>query len=160
MLRRALEHQMLEEMREPGLARRLVGGADLVPDHLGHHRRAVILDHHDLQAVRQREGRRRLGGEGGLGGRAGCCEHERSEQGGNKTVLRHHDLYERPHQRVRVKSAASYTVRRTRGVTKPRESDILSAATPTSPRWFRLYSPPYFPAAGLYSLFIDSFGPV
>jgi len=36
----ALEHQMFEKMREPGFARRLVGGADLVPDHLGDHRGA------------------------------------------------------------------------------------------------------------------------
>ena len=53
MLRRALEHQMLEEMRDAGLAGGLVGRADLVPDHMGHDRRAVVGDHHDLHAVRR-----------------------------------------------------------------------------------------------------------
>ena len=38
MLGGALEHQMFEEMREARFAGRLVGGADLVPDHLRHHR--------------------------------------------------------------------------------------------------------------------------
>ena len=65
ILRRALEHQMFEEVREPRLARRLVGGADLVPDHVGDHRRAVVGNDDQLQAVRQREvgdlGARRLG---------------------------------------------------------------------------------------------------
>ena len=51
----ALEHQMLEEMGDAGGARRLVGGADLVPDHLGHDRRAMIGDDQDLQAVLKRE---------------------------------------------------------------------------------------------------------
>ena len=58
MFRGALEHQMLEEMREAGFARRLVGRADLVPDHLRDDRRAVIRDHHDLQAVGKREASR------------------------------------------------------------------------------------------------------
>ena len=49
----ALEHQMFEEMRQPGFARRLVGGADLVPDHVGDDRRAVIGHHDDFKAVRQ-----------------------------------------------------------------------------------------------------------
>ena len=51
----ALEHQMFEEMGEAGLQGRLVRAADLVPDHLNHDRRAVIRDHHDLQAVFQGE---------------------------------------------------------------------------------------------------------
>jgi len=51
----ALEHQMFEgKVREPDY-RRLVGGADLVPDHLAHYRGAVIGDHHDLHAVGKRE---------------------------------------------------------------------------------------------------------
>ena len=53
-LARALEHQMLEKVRQAGLARRAVGGADLVPDPMRHHRRAVVLDHHHLQAVVER----------------------------------------------------------------------------------------------------------
>ena len=51
----ALEHQVFEEMRDAGLAGRLVGGADLVPDHVGDDRRAPVRDHHDFQPVRQRE---------------------------------------------------------------------------------------------------------
>ena len=47
----ALEHQMFEEMRQPGFARRLVGGADLVPDHVGDDRRAMIGDDDDFKAV-------------------------------------------------------------------------------------------------------------
>ena len=47
----ALEHQMFEEMRQAGFARRLVGGADLVPDHVGDDRRAMIGDHDDFKAV-------------------------------------------------------------------------------------------------------------
>ena len=89
MLRRALEHQMLEEMRDAGLAGRLVGRADLVPDHVGHDRRAVIGDDDDLHAVAERElhGVRRhprnLGGGGRSGagglGEGGNCGHQNSK---------------------------------------------------------------------------------
>ena len=48
---RALEHQMFEEMRDAGFAGRLVGAADLVPDHVGDDRGAVIRDDDDLHAV-------------------------------------------------------------------------------------------------------------
>ena len=50
IFRGALEHQMFEEMRETGFARRLVGGADFVPDHMGDDRRAMIGNDDDLQA--------------------------------------------------------------------------------------------------------------
>ncbi|MGY4299001.1 hypothetical protein ACVWXN_007096 [Bradyrhizobium sp. i1.4.4] len=66
----ALEHQMLEEMRESGFARRLVGGAGLVPGHLRHDRRAVIGDHHNLQAVVEREAGGAFGGNRSLGAEA------------------------------------------------------------------------------------------
>ena len=46
---------MFEEMREAGFARRLVGGADFVPDHVGDDRRAMIGDHDDFKPVRQGE---------------------------------------------------------------------------------------------------------
>ena len=55
ILVRALEHQVFEEMRDAGFARRLVGGADPVPDHVGDDRRAAVGDDHDLQAVGERE---------------------------------------------------------------------------------------------------------
>ena len=55
MFGRALEHQMFEEMRQPGFARRLVGGADLVPDHMGDDRRSVVGNDHQLEPVRQGE---------------------------------------------------------------------------------------------------------
>ena len=51
----ALEHQMLEEVGDAGGAARLVGGADLVPDHLSHHGSTVIGDDEELQAVGQSE---------------------------------------------------------------------------------------------------------
>ena len=39
----------------PEEPRRLVGGADLVPDHLGHDRRAMVGDDQHLEAVAKRE---------------------------------------------------------------------------------------------------------
>ena len=83
MLAGALEHQMFEKMRKAGFAGRLVGGADLVPDHLGNDRRAVIRDHHDLQAIAEGEGGGRLRGDRGLGANAGCRESERQQQRGD-----------------------------------------------------------------------------
>ena len=50
---RALEHQMLEEMRDAGMARIFIRRADLVPDHVDDYRGAVILDHDDLHAIVQ-----------------------------------------------------------------------------------------------------------
>ena len=51
----ALEHQVFKKMRKAGLAGRLIGGTDLVPDHLRDDRRAVIRNHHDLEPVVERE---------------------------------------------------------------------------------------------------------
>ena len=45
--------QMFKKVRDAGMSRRFVGGTDLVPDHLHHDGRAVILDHHHLQSVVQ-----------------------------------------------------------------------------------------------------------
>ena len=101
MLRGALEHQMFEEMRESRFAGRLVGRADLVPDHLRHDRRAMILDHHDLKPVRQGEGGRRLRGEGGLRRRGGGRQNECCEQRGCERFAGHHDLYESPNESAR-----------------------------------------------------------
>ena len=47
----ALEHQMLKEMGDAGLACWLVGTTHLVPDHMGDHWCPMIGDHHDLQPV-------------------------------------------------------------------------------------------------------------
>src|SRR5690606_4669915 len=52
---RAVEHQMLEQVRESGLALRLVFRADVVPDADGHDRRLPILVNDDAQTVVQRE---------------------------------------------------------------------------------------------------------
>src|SRR3712207_3633755 len=57
MLLRALEHEMFEEMRDTGLADRIVRRTVAVPHHVGHDRNAVIRDHHDVEAVVQGEGR-------------------------------------------------------------------------------------------------------
>ena len=43
----------------------IIGGTGAVPDHLHHHRGAVILDHHHIKAVFQPEG----GDSLGLGGK-------------------------------------------------------------------------------------------
>ena len=51
-----LEHQMFEEMRDARLARRLVGRTNPVPDHVGDRRGGVILDHHDIEPVVERQG--------------------------------------------------------------------------------------------------------
>ena len=51
----AAEHHMLEEMGKAGIARRIVVGTDTEPQHLRHHRRAVIGHHQHLHAVLQRE---------------------------------------------------------------------------------------------------------
>ena len=54
-LRRALEHHVLEQVREAGPALRLHAEADVVDDfHQGHRRGVVFADHH-LQPVGQRE---------------------------------------------------------------------------------------------------------
>ncbi len=50
---RALEHDVLEEMGEAGLARDLVLGADVVPDVHRDDRGEVILGHDQAQAVRK-----------------------------------------------------------------------------------------------------------
>ncbi len=47
---------MLEEMRNARLAHRLIGGAGLVIDHVGHDRRAMKGNNDDLHAVAEREG--------------------------------------------------------------------------------------------------------
>jgi hypothetical protein len=52
---RALEHEVLEEVRQAGLTWRLVGRPDLVPEHVRNHRGTLVGDQHDLHAVRQLE---------------------------------------------------------------------------------------------------------
>jgi hypothetical protein len=47
----ALEHHVLEEMREAGLARRLVSAADVVPDRDRDERHAAIGVEDDLDSV-------------------------------------------------------------------------------------------------------------
>jgi hypothetical protein len=91
-----LEHQMLEEMRDAGFTRRLVGGADAIPDHMGDDRRAAVGNHDDFHPVRELGMRDFGSGSGGAGcdtqkqrcgrGRTGCqkrssadheCSHKR-----------------------------------------------------------------------------------
>ena len=52
---RALEHQMFEEMGDAGFPERIVGGPDLVPDHLHDRRDAMVRHDHNLHAVAERE---------------------------------------------------------------------------------------------------------
>ena len=56
---RAVEHQVLEEVREAGLARPLVLGADVVPDVHGDDRRLVVLVDDERQAVGEHVARER-----------------------------------------------------------------------------------------------------
>ena len=87
-LGRALEHQVFEEMRQPRLARRFVGGSDPVPDHVGDDRRAVVGDDHDFEAVVQGE----IGngaGAGGLGKASGRQRRGRGEHGPEDQSFRH-----------------------------------------------------------------------
>jgi hypothetical protein len=66
----AFEHQVFEEVGDAGFARRIVGRAVAVPDHMGNDRRAMIGNDHDVEAVgqgeihdvrRERSGRRHRG---------------------------------------------------------------------------------------------------
>ena len=71
-----LEHQVLEEVGDAGDALGLVGGADLVPDHVRDDGRPVIGDDDDLHAVGERE----LAGAGlGAGGDDLVCECEHED---------------------------------------------------------------------------------
>src|SRR4051812_34874472 len=89
---------MLEEMRQTRFARCFVGGTDLVPDHLRHHRGAVILDHHHLKSVSQRKAGWWLRGRCGLGEADGCgrydCRGKRNEGGRDEAISGHQDLYD------------------------------------------------------------------
>ena len=87
-LGRALEHQVLEEMREPRLAGRLVGGSDPIPDHVGDDRRAVVGDDDEFEPVVQGE----IGNRGELGGLAtagGRQRRGRGEHGPEDPSFRH-----------------------------------------------------------------------
>ncbi len=83
VLLRALEHQVLEEVGNAGLALRIVRGPVAVPHHVRHHRHAVIGDHHHVEAVVQGEGRQfrpaalRPPGNGSIGAQVllGACIH-------------------------------------------------------------------------------------
>ena len=51
---RALEHHVLEEVREAGAARLLVGGPDVIPEVDRDERQPVVLGQDHAQPVRQR----------------------------------------------------------------------------------------------------------
>jgi hypothetical protein len=105
----AVEHQVLEQVGEAGLAGDLVLRADVVPDRDGDDRRLVILMDVDAQAVGQREalvgdvdladerGERR--GRGGGRGRSGGggrdhqrCRGDGGQQRESKQLTAHHDI--------------------------------------------------------------------
>ena len=73
---RALEHQVLEQVREAGLARDLVLGADVVPEVDRDDRRLAVGVHDHGQAVVEAEG---LVGDGD--GRGGAREAARGQHG-------------------------------------------------------------------------------
>ncbi len=72
----ALEHQVLEKVRDTGFAGRLVGGPDLVPHHVGDDRDAVIGNDDDFEPVREREVRDVEFIRSGLRRRNGQREHK------------------------------------------------------------------------------------
>ena len=84
MLGRPLEHQMLEEVRQSRFAGRLVGGADLVPDHLRDDGRTMIRDHHDLHAVAEGEAGGTFRRDRGLGERAAGGEGKHRDENCNE----------------------------------------------------------------------------
>src|SRR2546428_6255 len=84
---RAHEHDVLEQMGEPGAAGPLVRRADVVPGVHRHHRHGVVLVQEPLQPVGKRE--RRVGNPEGLGGQAGGAR-EAEHQGGRKRHAGHH----------------------------------------------------------------------
>ena len=51
----ALEHQMFEEMRNAGFARRIIRRTIAIPHHMRDDRRAMIRDHHDFHAIVEAE---------------------------------------------------------------------------------------------------------
>ena len=127
MLAGALEHQMFEEMREPGFARRLVGRADLVPDHLRDDRGAVIGDHHHLQAVAEREAGGTFRSDRGLGKNAlagrTTVEARNGEERNGKAVSGHHDLSKIPDKIVRG-DPRHHRPRRSRALSRRREMSL------------------------------------
>ena len=78
-LLRPLEHQMFEVVGNAGLAGRLIGGTDLVPDHVGDHGGARIADHDHLHAVLKRE-RLRVEDFGGGVYRGGWSEQRATDE--------------------------------------------------------------------------------
>src|SRR5216110_2155791 len=80
----ALEHHVLEEVRDPGRATRLVARAHPIPDLEGHDRAAVVLQQQHPQPVVER-----LRDDSVRGPGRGPAEEERNEQdGGNPPHLR------------------------------------------------------------------------
>src|SRR5688572_25112527 len=47
----AFEHQVLEQVREPGAPRLFVLRSDVIPDVDGHHRQLVVFMNNDVEAV-------------------------------------------------------------------------------------------------------------
>ena len=68
---RALEHQVLEEVGEPGLARCLMPRSDVVPEVDGDDRREMVLADHDAQAVVELVTRERIARQRGHPARIG-----------------------------------------------------------------------------------------
>ena len=93
MALRAFEHEMFEEMGDAGFARRIVGRAVAVPDHVGDDRRAMIGNDDDVEAVRKREIRHLRRGRSGRRHRGpievGGRRRDRPQGGAIMTVERH-----------------------------------------------------------------------
>jgi hypothetical protein len=105
---RATEHQMLEEVRDPGRAPRLVARADVIPHLHGDDGAAVVLQQQHAQPVVER-GRQDRGGAGiGGGRRRSDGEHDDHEE--HDRAAMHHALDYSP---VRQAADGGSTSRRT-----------------------------------------------
>ncbi|MNM74080.1 hypothetical protein D3C81_858300 [compost metagenome] len=73
----ALEHHVFQGVGQAGIARRLVAGADLVPDLGNHNRCTMVFAHNHLQAIVESEfvGGLRVGSQGRKG-QANCAEQQ------------------------------------------------------------------------------------
>ena len=97
---RALEHHVLEQVREAGAARLLVGRADVIPEVHGHQRQPMVLAEDHVETVRQRVFLERQPWDAGRRGIAallrpwrgsdGQGQHDNSEQGMRSAQRLHH----------------------------------------------------------------------
>ena len=90
-----LEHQVLEEVRDARHAGRLIGGAHPIPHVVRHHRRAIVGDDDQLQAVGELVLADAGGDRAGFEAFEGLREHHYSECKEEKRKLSSMDMHDR-----------------------------------------------------------------